>query len=129
MVKAASMITDFEQASRWRDNKRAFQTALADLQGTAAAVGLTLSQADDLVEGWPQVLRAEIHPNGSPRVLASLDVGLSEKGLMLLQTSPGEARVFSRFDARDRAFYVRRFCGLIESALQHGAQAGAERRA
>ena len=117
------MVTVFERAARWRDNKRAFQAALADLQGTATAVGLDLSQAGDLIEGWPHVLRVEVRRNGGSRVLASLDVGLSETGLMLLQTSPGEARVFSRFDARDRAFYLRRFCGLIEAVLQDGAQA------
>jgi hypothetical protein len=117
------MVTVFEQAARWRDNKRAFQAALADLQGTAAAVGLVLSQAEDLIEGWPRVLRAEVCRNGGSRVLASLNVGLSETGLMLLQASPGEARVFSRFDARDRAFYLRRFCVLIEAALQDGTPA------
>ncbi len=117
------MATVFEQAAQWRDNKRAFQAALADLQGTASAVGLVLSQAGDLIEGWPRVLRVEVRRNGGSRILASLDVGLSETGLMLLQTSPGEARVFSRFDARDRAFYLRRFCSLIETALEDGAQA------
>lgn len=123
-----TIATVFERAARWRDNRRAFQAALADLQGTATAVGLVLSQADDLIEGWPQVLRAEVRPNGGSRVLASLDVGLSESGLMLMQTSPGEARVFSRFHPRDRAFYLRRFCGLIEAGLQHGAHASPERR-
>jgi hypothetical protein len=123
------MGTVLEQSARWRDNRRAFQTALADLQGTAAAVGLLLSQTDDLIDGWPRVLRAEVRQDGGARVLASLDVGLSETGLMLVQTSPGEARVFSRFQPRDRAFYLRQFCDLIETALQHGAQGGVERRA
>lgn len=120
-MEGEPMATVFEQAARWRDNKRAFQTALADLEGTAAAVGLVLSQAENPMERWPQVLRAEVRPYGGFRVLASLDVGLSEQGLMLSQTSPGEARVFSRFHARDRAFYLRRFCSLIEAALQSGA--------
>jgi hypothetical protein len=124
-----AMVTQFEQAARWRDNRRAFQSALSDLQGTAAAVGLALGQTDDLIDGWPHVLRAEVRQGGGPRVLASLDVGLSETGLMLLQTWPGEARVFSRFQPRDRAFYLRQFCDLIETALQHGAQGGAERHA
>ena len=123
------MATVFEQAARWRDNKRAFQVALADLQGTASAVGLVLSQADDLMEGWAQVLRAEVRHDRGARVLASLDVGLSKEGLMLLQTSPGEARVFSSFQPRDRAFYLRRFCGLIEAALQDGAHGRPEPRA
>jgi hypothetical protein len=116
-----AMVTQFEQAARWRDNRRAFQAALADLQETAVAVGLALRQADDVIDGWPHVLRAEVRQDGGPRVLASLDVGLSETGLMLLQTSPGEARVFSRFQPRDRAFYLRQFCDLIETAMQHGA--------
>jgi hypothetical protein len=112
------MAAIFERAAQWRDNKHAFEAALADLQETAAAVGLALNYAEDGSEGWPQVLHAEVRPSGSGRVLARLDVGLSKQGLMLFQTSPGEARIFSSFRARDRAFYIRRFCGLIESALQ-----------
>jgi hypothetical protein len=111
------MTASFETAARWRDNRRAFQMALADLQGTAAAVGLDLRQAEDGLEGWPHVLRAEVRSRESLRVLASLDVGLGEGGTMLLQTSPGETRTFSRFQARDRAFYLRRICDLVEAAL------------
>jgi hypothetical protein len=111
----------FDHTGQWHDNKEAFQAALADLQDTAGAVGLVLRQAVDSSEGWPHVLRAEVRPSGAWRVLASLDVGLSEHGAMLLRTSPGEARMFSRFRARDRIFYLRRFCRLIETALRSGA--------
>jgi hypothetical protein len=111
------MTPTLENAAKWRDNKRAFQMALADLQGTAAAVGLDLRQAEDRTEEWAYVLRAEVRSRGSWRVLASLDVGLGEQGTMLLQTSPGEARTFSRFQPRDRAFYLRRICDLVEAAL------------
>jgi len=103
--------------AKWRDNERAFQLAVADLQGTAAAVGLDLRQAEDRAGRWPYVLRAEVRSRESWRVLASLDVGLGEQGTMLVQTSPGEARMFSHFRARDRVFYLRRICGLLESAL------------
>jgi hypothetical protein len=111
------MTASFESAAMWRDNKRAFQMALADLQGAAAAVGLDLRQAEEVAEGWPHVLRAEVRSLENWRVLASLDVGLGEQGTMLLQTSPGESRTFSRFRARDRAFYLRRICDLVEAAL------------
>jgi hypothetical protein len=118
------MTVILEPAAQWDDNRQAFLAALADLQETAVAVGLVLQQAVDSSDGWPYVLRAEIRPSGGWRVLASLDVGLSEHGAMLLRSFPGEARMFSRFRARDRTFYVRRFCSLIEAALRSGALSG-----
>jgi hypothetical protein len=114
------MPATFDHTAQWLDNKRAFQMALADLQGTASAVGLVLKLSHDSSDGWPHILRAELRRSGGWRVLASLDVGLNEYGAMLLRASPGEARMFSRFRARDRTFYLRRFCSLIEAALRSG---------
>lgn len=111
------MAPSFANAAKWRDSKRAFQMALADLQGAAAAVGLELRQVEDGLEGSPYVLRAEVRSRGSWRVLASLDVGLGEQETMLLQRSPGATRTSSHFRSCDRAFYLRRICGLLESAL------------
>ncbi len=101
----------------WRDNQRAFEAAITELRGPAAAAGLVLRQPHNDMEGWPYVLHAEVLPCGSLRVLSCLDVGLNEHGKMLLQTIPGEARTFSSFRPHDKAFYVRRLSRLVEAAL------------
>jgi hypothetical protein len=101
----------------WRNDERAFEAAISELKGPAAAAGLVLRQPHNAIEGWPHVLHAEVLPSGSLRVLSCLDVGLGAHGEMLLQTIPGETRTFASFRPHDKAFYVRRLRRLVEAAL------------
>ena len=101
----------------WNDTEQAFQAALTELRGPAAAAGLVLRQPRHDMDGWSHVLHAEVLSAGSCRVLTCLDVGLNDHGQMLLQTIPGEARTFASFQPRDKAFYVRRLRLIVEAAL------------
>jgi hypothetical protein len=101
----------------WRDTEDAFEAALTELRGPAAAAGLVLRQPHHDMDGWSHVLHAEVLPTGSGRVLTCLDVGLNDRGQMLLQTIPGEARTFASFQPRDKAFYVRRLRLIVEAAI------------
>ena len=101
----------------WRDNERAFQAAMTEVNALASAAGYVLKQPHNEMEGWPYVLHAEVRPTSSLRLLACLDVALNDHGEMLVQTIPGETRTFHNFRAKDKAFYVRSFRRLVGSAL------------
>jgi hypothetical protein len=101
----------------WSDNERAFDAAVTQLRGPAAAMGLVLRQPHHPIEGWPHVLRAEVLPAGSGRVLSCIDVGLNRRGEMLWQTIPGEVRRFASFRPHDKDYYVRRLQRLVDAAL------------
>jgi hypothetical protein len=105
----------------WRGNERAFEAALTELRGPAAAAGLVLRQPHNDIEGWPYVFHAEVLPTGSSEVLSCLDEGLDEHGRMLFQTIPGETRTFSSFQPHDKAFYLRRLRRLLDAALASDA--------
>ena len=115
------MTSDLDHLTDWRENERAFEAALSELKGPAAAAGLVLDQPHDPMEGWPHVLHAEVRPAGSLRVLSCLDVGLNKRGAMLVQALPGEVRTFARFEARDKEFYLKRLRHLVEAAQAGGA--------
>jgi len=100
----------------WRDTESAFEAALTELRGPAAAAGLVLRQPHDPIEGWPHVLHAEVLHRDSCRVLSCLDVGLDAHGKMLLQAIPGEFRTFASFQPHDKDYYVRRLRRLVEVA-------------
>jgi hypothetical protein len=101
----------------WQENERAFHAAVSELHGPAAALGLVLAEPHYPVDGWRCVLHAELRRNGSQRVLSCIDVGLNASGEMLVQTLPGEVRKLSSFEARDKAFYLRKFRRLVGVAL------------
>ncbi len=108
----------------WRENEQAFLAALTELRGAAAGVGLVLDHPHDTLDGWPYLLRAEVRRNGSRRVLSGMDVGLNQRGEMLLQTLPGKARTFSSFRPRDKVFYLRSFRRLVEAAIANSQATG-----
>jgi hypothetical protein len=110
------MTSERDHLDDWRENKQAFEAALTELRGQAAAAGLVLRQPHHPMEGWPHVLHAEVLPSGSWRVLSCLDVALNGRGEMLMQTIPGEARKFSSFEPRGKEFYLRRLRRLVEVA-------------
>ena len=101
----------------WRENERAFEAAIDELRGPAAAAGLVLRQPRNNIEGWSHVLHAELLPSASLRVMSCIDVGMGAHGEMLLQTIPGEARTFTSFRPHTKAFYVKRLSRLMDAAL------------
>jgi hypothetical protein len=116
-------MADFTQhLADWRTNEQAFHAALTGMRGAAADVGLILDRPEGVMNGWPYLLRAEVRPSGSRRVLSGMDVGLNRNGEMLLRTLPGTTRKFANFRPRDEVFYLRVFGRLVESALKGSAQ-------
>ena len=106
-----------DRSHDWQENERAFHAAVSELHGPAAALGLVLAEPDYPIDGWRCALHAELRRSGSLRVLSGIDVGLSADGQMLVQTLPGEVRKLSSFEARDKAFYLRKFRRLVGVAL------------